>query len=185
MLSGLRRPLQYAVLISGSGSTLQSLLEMHHQINIKLVISNKEQALGLLKAKRFGKTGLVLKNPVDYQQLHKTLVENKIDRIILAGYMKLIPAFFVSLWEGKIMNIHPSLLPKFPGLDSAFKSWEGQSDMGVTLHYVNQEMDAGEIYKQQRSLQAPWDVDCSFEKAEILLRRTEQHALRELAQRWN
>lgn len=184
MLSGLRRPLRCAVLISGSGSTLQSLLEMQHQFEVTLVISNKANALGLLKAKRFGRPVLVIKNPIDYRTLHQQLLEFRIDRLFLAGFMKIIPSEFVELWRGKIMNIHPSLLPLYPGLDSAHKSWQDQKDMGVTLHHVNEEMDQGQIVLQQTSLKAPFEFFEGFEACELYLRRTEQHLLRELTLRW-
>jgi phosphoribosylglycinamide formyltransferase-1 len=185
MLSGLRKPLRCAILISGSGSTLQSLLEMHHQLDIVLVISNRADSMGLLKAKRFGKSTLVLKNPVDYQKLHEALIHHQIERLVLAGFMKILPAFFVDLWQGRIMNIHPSLLPLYPGLDSARLSWENRSDMGVTLHQVNEKMDEGKIFLQMTSTKAPEGEPVDFAKAELLLRRTEQHLLRELALRWN
>lgn len=184
MLSGLRKPLRCAVFISGSGSTLQSLLEMQHQLEVTLVVSNKADALGLKKAKRFGRPCLIVKNPIDYQALHQQLIEYKIDRIFLAGFMKLIPASFVEKWSAKMMNIHPSLLPLYPGLDSALKSWQDQSDMGVSIHQVNEEMDQGKIFLQQKSACAPFDHVRGFERDEIFLRRTEQHLLRELVLRW-
>lgn len=186
MLSGLKRkPLRCAVFISGSGSTLQTLLEMHHQFEITVVVSNKKNALGLKKAKRFGKSCLVLKNPINYESLHQQLLEFKIERIFLAGFMKIIPKNFVDLWQGRIMNIHPSLLPLYPGLDSALKSWQDQSDMGASIHQVNDQMDEGRIFLQQRSQKAPFEHQYGFEQSEIYLRRTEQHLLRELALRWN
>lgn len=185
MLSGLnKKPLRCAVFISGSGSTLQSLLEMQHQIEIALVVSNKASALGLKKAKRFGKRCLIVQSPIDYQTLHRQLLEFKIERIFLAGFMKLIPADFVAKWQGRILNIHPSLLPYYPGLDSALKSWQDQSDMGVSIHQVNDRMDEGQIFLQQRSQKAPFCHENGFDKSETYLRRTEQHLLRELALRW-
>lgn len=184
MLSGLKKPLRCAVFISGSGSTLQSLLEMQHQFEVSLVVSNQAGALGLLKAKRFGKPSLTVKNPIDYHNLHQQLVDAKIERIFLAGFMKLIPAGFIEKWAGRIMNIHPSLLPLYPGLDSALKSWQDQSDMGVSVHQVTEKMDAGQIFLQQCSQKAPFDHQLGLEKNEIFLRRTEQHLLRELALRW-
>lgn len=184
MLSGLRKPLRCAVLISGSGSTLQSLLEMQHQFEIALVVSNQAKALGLCKARRFGRPCLVLSHPIDYQALHQQLLDYKIERIFLAGFMKLIPSAFVQLWQGRIMNIHPSLLPLYPGLDSALKSWQDQCDMGVSLHHVNEKMDDGKIFLQQCSKKAPFDFSGGFERDELALRRTEQHLLRELAFRW-
>lgn len=184
MLSGRRKTPRTAVFISGSGSTLQSLLEMQHQFEIALVVSNQPKALGLLKAKRFGKPTLVVENPIDYKALHQKLIDSRIERIFLAGFMKIIPARFIEKWQGRIMNIHPSLLPLYPGLNSAMKSWQDQSDMGVSIHEVNDQMDQGRIFLQQRSQKSPFDHNCAFERSEVYLRRTEQHLLRELALRW-
>jgi len=137
-----------------------------------------------LKAKRVGKLTLVIKNPIDYKALHQKLIDSGIERIFLAGFMKLIPADFIEKWQGRIMNIHPSLLPLYPGLDSAMKSWQDQSDMGVSIHEVNDQMDQGRIFLQQRSQKSPFDHAHGFERSEFFLRRTEQHLLRELALRW-
>ncbi len=185
MLSGSsRKPLRCAVFISGSGSTLQSLLEMQHQFDINLVISNKSAALGLKKAKRFGKTCLLIKNPINYELLHQRLIEFRIERIFLAGFMKLLPVEFVQKWQGRMMNIHPSLLPLYPGLDSAMKSWQDQSDMGASIHQVNDQMDQGQVFLQKCSQKAPFKHELGFGQSEIYLRRTEQHLLREMALRW-
>ena len=185
MYSGFKKPLRMAVFISGSGSTLQCFMEMHHQLEICLVVSNKADALGLLKAKRFGKNTIIISNPVDYEKLNQTLRVHRIERILLAGYMKLIPAAFVDQWQNRIVNIHPSLLPLYPGLRAAEKSWQDEKPMGVTLHQVNSHMDEGEILLQKQSLGAQAGVSSTFEMPELLLRRTEQHLLRELATRWN
>ena len=184
MLSGLRKPFRYAVFISGTGSTLQCLLEMQHQLEIGLVISNKTNAFGLLKAKRFGKKCILLQNPIDYDLLQKTLLEYRIDRLILAGFMKILPSDFVDLWKEKIINIHPSLLPLYPGLDAAERSWNDQSPMGVSIHHVNAQMDEGKIFLQQTALDQLSISNMNFKDSELFLRRTEQHLLRELVLRW-
>ena len=181
MLSGLRKPARHAVFISGGGSTLQALLEMQHQINISLVVTNKKQALGVLKAKRFGKTILHFNKEMAFEKLNQTLKLNKIDCIILAGFLKILPESFVKQWENKIINIHPSLLPLYPGLYSAEKSWEDNNDMGVSLHKVITEMDAGEIILQQKCLKNPKSLQ--QQEALYFLRRTEQFLLREIAMR--
>lgn len=182
-MSGLRKPLKTAVFISGSGSTLQALLEMQHQFDIQLVVTNQTSALGLLKVKRFGKTSVVVKNPIDYDQLQQTLLDFKIDRILLAGFMKIIPESFVHLWQGRMINIHPSLLPAYPGLNSAQRSWQDQNDMGVTLHFVTPKVDEGSLFLQKKSLTQVQKY--TFKEANLFLRSTEQHLLRELVLRWN
>lgn len=183
MLSGLRKPQKTAVFISGSGSTLQSLLEMQHQFEIALVVSQRKNAYGLIKAKRFGRSTLVLEKNINYDELHQTLLDYRIERILLAGFLKLIPESFVNLWKGRIVNIHPSLLPQYPGLDSAKRSWLEKSQMGVSIHFVTKDMDEGKLFLQQSSLKQVGNVE--YSEAEVLLRRTEQHLLRELTLRWN
>lgn len=182
MSSGIRRPSRVAVFISGGGSTLQALLDMHHQIDIQLVVSNRKKASGILKAKRFGKPVFIQTKKTDVSFLQKILESYRIDKIVLAGYMKILPPEFVKVWAGRIMNIHPSLLPAYPGLDSAARSHEDQKNMGVTIHHVNAEMDSGKIFLQKQSA-SPVE---NFDQAEAFqfLRRTEQHLLRELGLRW-
>lgn len=183
MFTGNRKPSRVAVFISGGGSTLQALLEMHHQIEIGLVVTNRKNAAGVLKAKRFGKKVFLQNKIMSFSDLHQTLKEHRIEKIILAGYMKILPKEFVDLWQGRSMNIHPSLLPTYPGLESAERSWQDQQNMGVSLHYVNPEMDAGDLFFQQTSSHASEKLDLN--ESLLLLRRTEQHLLRELALRWN
>jgi phosphoribosylglycinamide formyltransferase-1 len=181
MLSGLRKPARHAVFISGGGSTLQALLEMQHQINICLVMTNKKDARGSLKAKRFGKTVLHFNKEMSYEKLTQCLKLHNIDCIILAGFMKILPESFVKEWNNKIINIHPSLLPLYPGLHSAEKCWQDNFDMGVTIHHVITEMDAGKIILQQKSLTNPKSL--AFDEAQLFIRRTEQFLLREIAVR--
>ena len=97
--------------------------------------------------------------------------------------MKILPADFVLKWAERIVNIHPSLLPAYPGLESAERSWKDQKDMGVTLHQVIPEMDEGTKIFQQVSKKSSEDLELS--DSLLLLRRTEQHLLRELALRWS
>lgn len=184
MLSGfsrMRKPKRVAVFISGGGSTLQALLEMHHQLNVALVISNKSRAPGLVKAKRFGKPVFLMNSLLDYSQLDGVLRDHKIDFLILAGFMKILPVEFVAIWQDRIVNIHPSLLPLFPGLNAAEKSWAANSNMGVSLHKVIAEMDEGEVLIQLSALSQ--SAKFNLDEANLFLRRTEQHILREFAVR--
>lgn len=182
MLNGPKKSQRVAVFISGGGSTLQSLLEMHHQIDISLIVTNKKSAIGNLKAKRFGKKVIFFDKQMDYGSLDRILKDHNIKMIILAGFMKLLPAGFVELWKNKIINIHPSLLPQYPGLNSAERSWSDNSEMGVTLHKVIAEMDAGTILLQQKSMSEPKQL--VLEEANLFLRRTEQFLLRDLVFRY-
>ncbi len=178
-----RKPKRTAVFISGSGSTLQTLLEVRHQLCITVIISNKKLALGALKAKRFGCQIKFLRKEDSYQDLNIFLKNNNIEQIFLAGFMKILPAEFVAQWPEQIFNIHPSLLPEFPGLMASEKSFQAQADMGVTIHHVNQHMDEGPIFLQQKSVSQNVINQMNFAEAQFWLRRTEQHLLREFALR--
>ena len=180
MSFGIRKPKNMAVFISGGGSTLQALLELQHQISISLVVSNKKNIIGKLKAKRFGRSYFFMNKENSYQQLSAKLKSMKIDQIFLAGYMKLLPEEFVNEWHNKIFNIHPSLLPLYPGLNAAEKNYQQQTEsMGATIHIIDEKMDEGTLFLQQTSTDKSQIKTRTFTEANFLLRRTEQHLLRE------
>lgn len=182
MLSGYRKPFRTALFISGGGSTLQALLELQHLIDITLVVSNKKTARGLKKAQRFGRPVISFESKIDFAQIDKILKQHKIEKIFLVGFMKILPEDFVVRWAGRILNIHPSLLPVYPGLSAAEKSWKDRVQMGATVHLVTAQIDAGEIIDQQVSLPEV-NESTSWEEAHLFLRRTEQSLLREVALR--
>lgn len=165
-----------AVFISGRGSNLQALLDKEG-CNIRLVVSNKRKAAGVLKTRRAG-VSVNLCIPLSFDKLHQELSKNKIQKIVLLGFMKILPESFVNQWQGKIVNLHPSLLPLFPGLDSIEKSYTESAPMGVSLHLVIPAMDEGPLFNQScvyrqnnkpRSLQeAQWGI--SF-REHFLVRR--------------
>lgn len=179
MLSGCKKTAsRLAIFISGSGSTLQALLEMQHQIEIKLVICNRLSAIGRLKAKRFGVPVVQINKHTSDQELNTILNQYQINAIMLAGFMKLLSASFVQTWKNRMINIHPSLLPAYKGLEAAERSWNENADMGVSIHHVIEEMDEGKLILQKRSLASPQSY--SFAEASIWLRQAEQHLLREV-----
>ena len=180
-MSGIRKPKKIAVFISGQGSTLQALLEFQHQFDIQLIVTNKKNALGALKAKRFGKRTLFFSAKQSFDELSILLKKYKIDFIFLAGFMKILPEGFVKDWDRKIFNIHPSLLPQFPGLHSIEKNYHAKFDMGVTIHNVNDKMDEGKIFLQQPAVLKSKLEKIDLADASYFVRRTEQHLLREFA----
>lgn len=182
MLSGFRKPRKTAIFISGGGSTLQALLEMHHQLDIGIVVTNKRNAAGILKAKRFGKKIIFFDKLMSFESLNEILNEHRVELLILAGFMKLLPAKFVENWKDRVLNIHPSLLPKYPGLGATERSYNDNAAMGVTIHKVITEMDAGLILRQQKALAETNNL--TFVEACLFLRRTEQSLLRELTFRY-
>ena len=156
-----------AVLISGRGSNLQALLDARQDAyEIVLVISNVPGAEGLEKAraagvetltidhKRFGKDREAFEREIDME-----LGARAIDIVALAGFMRVLTPFFVRAWAGHLINIHPSLLPKYPGVNTHARALEaGDTEHGATVHLVVEQVDAGEILGQARLAIAPTDT---------------------------
>jgi len=161
-----------AVFISGRGSNLESIIKQSLKkktlYNVKIVISNKQKAKGLLIAKKMGikhyffdftkskKRGKIVLN---------ILKENNIKLICLAGFMRLLPAYFIKLFSGKIINIHPSLLPKYKGLNVHQKViLNKEIYTGCTVHHVNKYLDSGKIIFQKKVRITKKDTALSIEK---------------------
>ena len=151
--------LKLGVLISGSGSNLQSIIDNIEKGSlkavIKIVISNKPDAFGITRAKKHGIPFVVLKNgdfksKEDFDsELIKILKDNSVDLIVLAGFMRIISPAFLKAFEQKIMNIHPALLPSFPGLHGQRQAFDyGVKFSGCTVHFVDEGVDTGPIIIQ-------------------------------------
>jgi phosphoribosylglycinamide formyltransferase-1 len=156
MPSGLPR---LAVLISGRGSNLQAIIDAINDgrlpARIALVISNVREAQGLARADAAGIPTVVLPHHEwarrhDYDTaLAETVRQQEVDLVCLAGFMRLLGPAFVDAFPHKILNIHPSLLPSFPGLDAQRQAFEhGVQVTGVTVHFVDTQLDAGPIVMQ-------------------------------------
>ena len=146
------------ILISGNGSNLQSLIDNAKKIDLEIcsVISNKEDAFGLKRAERANiSTNFVDPNRFESRedfdkQLIAIIDELDIGLIILAGYMRILSSDFINHFAGKILNIHPSLLPKFPGLNTHRKAIDAKEKYhGATVHFVTEELDGGPIISQE------------------------------------
>jgi phosphoribosylglycinamide formyltransferase 1 len=149
-----------AILISGRGSNMAALIDASRASDfpaeIVAVISNRADAGGLEKAKASGIATFVIaskpfgKDRAGFEAvLQRTLDENKVELICLGGFMRLFTAGFVQRWYGKMLNIHPSLLPSFPGLDPHGQALTaGVKISGATVHFVIPETDAGPIVMQ-------------------------------------
>lgn len=150
-----------SVLISGSGSNLQALIDAcaspDYPAKIVQVISNKADAYGLQRATKAGIPTHIISHK-DYPDreafdaaLHEALLASGCEIVCLAGFMRLLTASFVNQWGRRMLNIHPSLLPDYKGLDTHARVLaDGQSETGCTVHYVVPEMDAGETIVQKR-----------------------------------
>lgn len=149
-----------AVLISGNGSNLQAIIDNFRDevgIEISSVISNKADAYGLTRANREGiETHIV--NHEDYssredfeKELIKILKKESPDLIVLAGFMRILSNLFISEYYGKLINIHPSLLPNYKGMDTHRRVLENDEEFhGVTVHYVDNSLDGGPICAQSK-----------------------------------
>ena len=161
-----------AVFISGRGSNLRSIInhsfEKKTSYNVKIIISNKRKAKGLLIAKK-----MRIKNYyIDFTKSKKLsnkvlniLKKNNIKLVCLAGFMKILPSYFIKLYKGKIINIHPSLLPKYKGLDTHKRVIiNNEKYTGSTIHYVNSFLDSGKIIFQEKIRITKKDDARSIEK---------------------
>ena len=150
-----------AVLISGRGSNMTALIEAaearDYPAEIVLVVSNRPDAAGLTRAREAAiATAVIDHRPFrdDREGFERALDDElrkyRIDIVCLAGFMRLLTAWFIGRWSGRILNIHPALLPEFKGLDTHRRALEaGAKRHGATVHFVVEETDAGPVISQQ------------------------------------
>ena len=173
----------FAVLISGNGSNLQAMIDAVEKKKILgqvcCVLSNKKNAYGLIRAKGAEIPTEVIEND-DYsnrqefeEKMIKVLSKYRPNLIVLAGFMRILSPIFVKQYLGRILNIHPSLLPNYPGLDThrrVLKS--GDKYHGVTIHFVDETLDGGPICAQSSieiKTNSPKELDNEIHKIEYEL----------------
>jgi len=146
-----------AIFISGTGSNLKSLIKFSKlkksPIIIKLIVSNNSKAKGLQYSKvyKIKKKVFDFKNALSEKKVITELKKNNIDLICLAGFMKILSKNFINNFKGKILNIHPSLLPKYKGLNTHEKAIKNKDKYsGCTVHFVNSKLDSGKIINQKK-----------------------------------
>ena len=152
------KKINVAVFISGTGSNLKNLinhsLKKNSKFNICLVISNNSKAKGLIIAKKYEIYSKIInyKNILDAEKkILKELKRKKINLICLAGFMKILTYSFIKSFKGKILNIHPSLLPQYKGLNTHQRAIDNNEKFaGCTVHYVNSKLDSGKIILQKK-----------------------------------
>ena len=147
--------IKIAVLVSGSGSNLQALIDANLSGKIVGVISNKPEAYALKRAKQAGIATAIIEhkkypNRESFDAvMHQQLLDWDVDLVILAGFMRILSASFVQSWQGKMVNIHPSLLPNYKGMHTHQRVLNtGDVLHGCTVHYVTTELDAGQALTQ-------------------------------------
>ncbi len=181
----------WAIFISGRGSNLCAALDQFGD-QIKCVVSTSPRAAGILRAKRAGLSVLILRRPVDWNDLTQELKLRRINKIFLLGFMKIVPVEFINDWSTSIFNLHPSLLPTYPGLESIVRAFRDRNALGVSVHEVIPEVDAGKILLQKQSVsknffeQLDSGKNGSFmdlETAELKVHQDEQILVRRILER--
>ncbi|WP_024459505.1 phosphoribosylglycinamide formyltransferase [Marinimicrobium sp. LS-A18] len=185
------QPTRVVVLISGSGSNLQALIDGQQRgqlpIDIVAVISNRPAVRGLLRAEHAGIPAEVLDHTrYDSREAFDTALQECIDRyrpelVVLAGFMRILTPALTRHYEGRMLNIHPSLLPKYQGLHTHQRALDaGETEHGVTVHFVTAELDGGPPAVQARVPVLP-DDDAESLAARV---QSQEHVIYPLAVKW-
>lgn len=169
-----------AVFVSGGGTNCENIIRYFSasdKARVALVVSNREDAYALVRAKNLGVPSAVIpkKELADEKKVISLLDEYNIGFIALAGYLLMIPQFLIDRYRGKMVNIHPSLLPKYGGkgmhghhVHEAVKE-SGDTETGITIHHVSEVCDGGDIIFQARTSIVPDDTpDSIAQKVHIL-----------------
>jgi phosphoribosylglycinamide formyltransferase-1 len=180
------------VMISGNGSNLQAIMDQCVNVEIQYVISDKRDAYGLERASRRGFPTMIIEQLQD--QGREDYCDSLVDfidpfnpgLIVLAGFMKFLTPNFVNTFRGRIINIHPSLLPKYKGLHTHKRVLEaGETVHGITIHMVDEKLDNG-----QTLMQVPYDVH-AHDTVETLEKRSHEYEhiwyptiIDEIAENW-
>ena len=180
------------VMISGSGSNLQTLIEQIHLTDVDAqivgVIANKPDAYGLTRAENAGianvcvDSSLYANDRVAYDQLLISTIEQyQPDLIVLAGFMRILTDEFVTHYLGQLINIHPSLLPKYKGLNTHQRAMDnGDSEHGVSVHFVTPELDDGPVILQAKvPIFADDDADMLAQRVQV-----QEHHIYPLVVKW-
>ena len=169
-----------AVFISGTGSNLKSLIRFSKlkksPIIIEMIISNNAKSKGLQYANiyKIKKRVFDFKNTLSEKKVINELKKSDINLICLAGFMKILSKRFIKNFKGKILNIHPSLLPKYKGLNTHQKAIENKDKYsGCTVHFVNSRLDSGKIINQKKVRIKKLDTPKTLEKRILI----EEHKL--------
>lgn len=158
-----------AIFVSGSGTNCENIIryfQNNQQVNISLVISNKADAYALVRAKHLNvETAVLPKSDFNNRELVLDLMsDHRIDFIVLAGFLLMIPDWLIDAYEHRMVNLHPALLPKFGGkgmyghhVHESVKA-AGETETGMTVHWVSNVCDGGEIIEQYKTAISPDDT---------------------------
>ena len=168
--------MRIAVFASGRGSNLQAihnavLADELQGVSLELLVCDRPDAPVVAEVEKRGIPAFIFR-PQDYADkksyenlISEKLATAKIELVVLAGYMRLVGSVLLEKWEGRMINLHPSLLPLFPGIDAIGQAWRaGAKETGVTVHFVDAGMDTGQIFLQQKISVDPEDTEVSLAK---------------------
>ena len=182
-----------AVLISGNGSNLQAIInkfQKDESVNVSCVVSNKKDAYGLVRAEKAKIDNYFVDNKnfssrEEFEQAVINILDKyEPDLVVLAGFMRILSELFVNKYKNKLINIHPSLLPKYKGLDTHRKVLENQDDYhGVTVHFVDNTLDGGPILAQTRTPVETQDIKELEEKIHELEHKIYPEVIKDIAQK--
>lgn len=154
--------LRLAILISGRGSNMEAILSAAQEVNYPaepvLVLANRPDARGLETAQNAGISAVAVDHKPfgpDREAFERAiqveLERHRVEMIVLAGFMRILTPWFVNQWLGRMINIHPSLLPKYPGLNTHQRAIDaGDAEAGCSVHWVTEGVDAGDVIAQAR-----------------------------------
>jgi len=168
--------MRLGVLCSGNGTNFENILRSCWEDEVVLMIHNKKDCGAAKRAEKFGVPHCYIKHK-DEEQIIQLMQAWRVDLIVLAGYMKVISPEFVKAFPNRIINLHPSLLPKYKGLHAIEQALEsGDKETGCTVHYVNDELDSGEVILQKK---VPIEPDDTLETLIPRIQRQEYAILPE------
>lgn len=168
---------RWALFFSGKGSNLNAVLECYHTnwSMPPLLFTNNPESPAIKLAAGFGLETHILENKINYEQVSSLLAEAKVDALFLLGFLKIIPVEFLKDWKGRVFNLHPSMLPKYPGLHSIKKAYSKSDVIGVTIHHVTEGVDEGEPLVQSVVFE-PGDYDLmSLEEVKTMVHSVEHN----------
>lgn len=154
--------LRTAILISGRGTNMEAILQAAqadgYPAEPVLILSNRPNAKGLETAAKAGLAAVAVDHKPFGQDresferaLHAVLTEHEVEMVVLAGFMRILTPWFVQQWDGRMINIHPSLLPKYPGLNTHQRALDaGDAEAGCSVHWVTEGVDEGAVIAQAR-----------------------------------
>ena len=162
--------MRLGVMCSGNGTNFENILRTCNKDAVVIMIHNKKKCGAIKRAEKFGVPHCYIKHK-DEEQIIQLMQAWRVDLIVLAGYMKVISPEFVKAFPNRIINLHPSLLPKYKGLHAIEQALEsGDKETGCTVHYVNDELDSGEVILQ---LKVPIEPDDTVETLTPRIQRQE------------